>query len=111
MPDGNQTLALRVPGPLERTFSGIVVRDGRFYWSGWTMFWRLALAMFAVKVGLRVALLGLPGMSMPAAGASAVSTIIVAAVFVLIARGQRRRFNAAAPRVLNPTRRERDGIE
>jgi hypothetical protein len=115
---------VRVPVGPERILSGIVKRDGRFYWSGWTMFWRLALTMFVIKFAIQLMfalppsraepeLLGIPGMSMPVAGESAITTTIVAALWVLIAGGQRRRFNAAAPPVPKPTQapRERDDIK
>jgi ABC-type Fe3+ transport system permease subunit len=102
----------------------MVVRDGRFYWSGWAMFWRLALTMFTIKFALRLAfalpiwraepeLLGIPGMSVSIAGASAITSLMLAAVWVLLSHQPRRRFNAAAPRVptIGAARSERDGIE
>lgn len=76
------------------------------------MFWRLALTMLVIRLAIHLvfsfprprgepALLGVPGMSMPIAGESAITTSIVAGLWVLIAYPQRRRFNAAAPRVPN----------
>lgn len=74
------------------------------------MFWRMALTMFIIKFALQsvftvprpragTELLGIPGMSMLIAGESAITTSFVAALWVLLAHRQRKRFNAAAPRV------------
>jgi heme/copper-type cytochrome/quinol oxidase subunit 2 len=98
-----------VPGRLARALSGVVVRDGRYYWSGFTMWWRMALLLFVIKFAFRLAvapprwraepeLWGIPGFNMPIAGMSA-TTPIVAMFMVLFTWRARRRFNAAAPRV------------
>jgi ABC-type Fe3+ transport system permease subunit len=99
-----------VPGPLGRAVSGIVVRDGRFYWSAFAMWWRITLLYFALKFLMRLAVLrsrwpeepelwGVPGLSMPIAGDAAFTAPFIALILVLISYRQRRRFNAAAHRV------------
>jgi ABC-type Fe3+ transport system permease subunit len=90
--------------------SGIVVRDGRLYWSWFALWWRTALLFFAIKFAMRFAfalptwraepeLWGIPGFSMPIAGMSAMTTPIIATLVVLLSYRERRRFNAAAPPV------------
>jgi hypothetical protein len=107
MSDHPNSLPYPVPGRLTRALTGVVVRDGRYYWSGFAMWWRMALLLFVIKFAMRFALLpshlraepelwGIPGFNMPIAGMSA-TTPIAAMFMVLLTRRARRRFNAAAP--------------
>lgn len=96
-----------VPGRITRALMGIVVRDGTFYWSAATQFWRTALFLFLAKLLMRIAFnpsnwreepewLGIPYFSMPYAGMAALTTPFLAGFIVLLAMSEGRRLNRAA---------------
>lgn len=90
-----------VPGPFRRAVTGIVVREGRFYWSGDGSFWRIAVLVFGLKLLLKL-VFALPGglaqAEMPVAP-MAVTSLLMAGVLTAVTSAQRSRFNAAAPPV------------
>ncbi|HEY0017408.1 MAG TPA: hypothetical protein VGC13_13945 [Longimicrobium sp.] len=90
-----------VPGPFRRAVTGIIVREGRFYWSGFASFWRIAVIVFVLKLLLKVIFAlpgGLAGAEIPVA-AMALTSLLMAGVLTALTSGQRSRFNAAAPPV------------
>jgi hypothetical protein len=99
MEQANDAPAMRVPGPFGRAMGGIVVREGRFYWSGFAQFWRLTATFFVVSLVMRLLfpqpyLQAEPGMfGIPWLKGLAV---VVSLAICLITYRQRRRFNAAA---------------
>lgn len=100
--------AVAVPGPIVRRFSGIVVRNGRFYWSAALQSAWTAGTVFIILFPIRLLVLrpiyryepewmGVPGLSEPVAGMAAILSVVAAVLVVVSSRGARHRFNAAAP--------------
>jgi hypothetical protein len=103
----HRTEPAAVPGSFVRALVGITVRNGTFYWSGASQFWRITLLFFTIKLLLRIAFnppgwraepewLGIPFLSMPYAGVPALSSLFFAGLLTVLAIGRRRRFNQAA---------------
>ncbi|HEX2076162.1 MAG TPA: hypothetical protein VHG08_00585 [Longimicrobium sp.] len=110
MGEDEATRAVDVPGPFERAFNGIVVRDGRYHWSARAQFARVAIAGFILDGLGRYVLLrdawrgepewmGIPGLSVPIAGGAAMVGLMISTMIVLTTRRERLRFNAAPPPV------------
>jgi hypothetical protein len=96
-----QPIHTHVPGPFRRAVTGIVVREGRFYWSGVGSFWRISLIVFVLKLLLKLVFSfpgGLAQAEMPVA-AMALTSLLMAGLLTALTNGQRSRFNAAAPPV------------
>jgi hypothetical protein len=90
-----------VPGPFRRAVTGISVREGRFYWSGFASFWRIAVIVFVLKLLLKLVFAlpgGLAAAEIPVA-AMALTSLLMAGVLTAVTSAQRSRFNAAAPPV------------
>lgn len=90
-----------VPGPFRRAVTGIIVREERFYWSGFGSFWRTAVIVFVLKLLLKL-VFALPGglsrAEIPVA-TMALTSLLMAGLLTALTNGQRSRFNAAAPPV------------
>jgi hypothetical protein len=100
--------AVEVPGPFERAFNGIVVRDGHYYRSAGVQFVRLLVAAFILDaLGNYVVvrdmwrgypdLLGVPGLTAPLLGGAAIRAFVLSTMFVVTSGRERRRFNEASP--------------
>lgn len=110
MMEDTATRAVEVPGRFERAFDGIVVRDGRYYWSAWGQFARYVITAFVLSLLGKLVLLrdmwrgypewmGVPGLTAPAVGSAALFALMLSAGLVLSSGRERQRFNAASPPV------------